>query len=37
MYTTVRIQSVDLASFELMKWPDVKVEDNLGIHSGRDM
>jgi hypothetical protein len=33
MYTVGKTQSEGLASYELMKWPDVKVEDNLGIHS----
>jgi hypothetical protein len=33
MYIAVRIQSEGLASYELVKWLDVKVEDNLGIHS----
>jgi hypothetical protein len=36
MYTAVRIQSEGLASYAPMKWPDVKVEDNLGIHSGKE-
>jgi hypothetical protein len=36
MYITVRIQSEDPASYELMKQLDAEVEDNLGIHSGRD-
>jgi hypothetical protein len=35
MYITERIQSEDLASYELVKQPDAEVEDNLGIHSGR--
>jgi len=33
MYTAVRTRSEGLASYELMKWLDVKVEDSLGIHS----
>jgi hypothetical protein len=36
MYTAVRIQSEGLASYELMKWLAVKVEDNLGIRSEKD-
>ena len=33
MYTAVRTRSEGLASYELMKWLGVKVEDSLGIHS----
>jgi len=33
MYIAVRTRSEGLASYELMKWLGVKVEDSLGIHS----